>query len=239
MRAAITLAYNGKDFLGFQSQKSSKNTVAGRIQNVLSNLNIDSKLTASGRTDAGVHATGQVCHIDLPGFWSDLEKLKKVMNEMLPPSIHVRSIKTVDKDFHARYGAKRRVYRYIIKEEQSNPFEEGFVTFLDKSDFSKIQRNIDLFIGEHDFTYFMKTGSETKTATRVVYKAFAYRYKGYTVINFEANGFLRSQVRLMVAALLELDTQEIKEQLTCKKKHKFKPAKPNGLFLAKVKYFCK
>ena len=236
MRCALVIAYNGTDFLGSQTQKSSKNTILGELEHVLSQINIDSKVVASGRTDRGVHATGQVCHIDLPLFWSDLDKLKKVLNEMLSASILVKSVKAVDDDFHARYSAKRRVYRYIIKESSKNPFEDNFVTLLESVDFSKLQQNIKLFIGEHDFKFFMKSGSDVKSTTRNIYKAFAYRHKGYIVLNFEANGFLRSQIRMMVGALLALDAAEIKEQLLCRKNHKIKPAKSNGLYLAKIKY---
>jgi tRNA pseudouridine38-40 synthase len=236
MRCALTIAYNGTDFLGSQTQKSSANTILGQLENVLHKLHIESKITASGRTDKGVHATGQVCHIDLPIFWSDLKKLKKVLNEMLPSSIYIKNIKEVKNDFHARYNAKKRVYRYIIKEGERSPFEENFITFLESVDFEKIEKNIKLFQGSFDFKYFMKSGSAVKTTTRVIYKAFAYRYKEYIILNFEANGFLRSQIRLMVGALLSLNEQEIKEQLRCKKKYKTKPAKSNGLYLAKIKY---
>ncbi|PNV83406.1 MAG: tRNA pseudouridine(38-40) synthase TruA [Sulfurimonas sp.] len=236
MRCALTLAYNGTHFLGSQTQKSSKNTILGQLEHVLHQLNIDAKVVASGRTDRGVHASAQVCHVDLPEFWSDLDKLKSVLNDMLPPSIVVKRIKPVDNNFHARYSAKKRVYRYIIKEAMSNPFEESFVTFLSGVDFSKIEKNIKLFVAEHDFKFFMKSGSDVKSTTRVVYKAFAYRHKGYTILNFEANGFLRSQIRMMVGALLQLDSKEIAEQLQCKKKYKIRPAKSNGLYLAKIKY---
>lgn len=236
MRCALTIAYNGTDFLGSQTQKSSANTILGQLENVLHKLHIESKITASGRTDKGVHATGQVCHIDLPIFWSDLKKLKKVLNEMLPSSIYIKNIKEVKNNFHARYNAKKRVYRYIIKEGERSPFEDNFITFLKSVDFEKIEKNIKLFQGSFDFKYFMKSGSAVKTTTRVIYKAFAYRYKEYIILNFEANGFLRSQIRLMVGALLSLNEQEIKEQLRCKKKYKTKPAKSNGLYLAKIKY---
>lgn len=236
MRCALTIAYNGTNFLGSQTQKSSKNTVLGQLEHVLNQLNIDSKVIASGRTDRGVHANGQVCHIDLPEFWSDLEKLKKVLNEMLPPSIVVKKIDAVDDNFHARYSAKKRLYRYIIKESQSNPFEESFVTFLDSIDFLNIEKNIKLFEGKHDFKFFMKSGSDVKSTTRVIYRAFAYRHKGYIILNFEANGFLRSQIRLMVGALLALSADEIREQLQCKINYKIKPAKSNGLYLSKIKY---
>lgn len=237
MRCALTIAYNGTNFLGSQTQKSSSNTVLGQIEHVLNQINIDFKVVASGRTDRGVHATGQVCHIELPPFWSDLKKLKKVLNEMLPPSIHVKSIKAVNNDFHARYSAKKRVYRYIIKEATSNPFEDNFVTFVNNIEFEKIKKNIKLFKGEFDFKYFMKSGSDIKSTTRVIYKAFAYRHKDFIILNFEANGFLRSQIRLMVGALLALESDEITKQLTCKKNYKIKPAKSNGLYLAKIKYF--
>lgn len=236
MRTALTIAYNGTDFLGSQQQKSSSNTILGNLEKVLLKLSIDSKIVASGRTDKGVHATGQVCHIDLPEFWDNIDKLKRVLNEMLPSSIQVKSVKKVDAEFHARYSAKKRVYRYIIKESKSNPFEDNFITFLNSVDFNSIEKNIKLYIGEHDFANFMKTGSDIKSSVRVIYKAFAYRYNGYIILNFEANGFLRSQIRLMVGALLKLNAQELKEQLECKKSFKVKPAPSNGLYLARIKY---
>jgi tRNA pseudouridine38-40 synthase len=236
MRCALTIAYNGTDFLGSQSQKSSSNTILGNLEKVLSKLGIVSKVVASGRTDKGVHASGQVCHIDLPEFWDDLTKLKRVLNEMLPSSIQIKAVKEVDAQFHARYSAKKRVYRYIIKKSKSNPFEDNFITFLDSVDFNSIQKNIKLYIGEHDFANFMKTGSDTKSSVRKVYKAFAYKHKNYIVLNFEANGFLRSQIRLMVGALLKLNAKELQEQLECKKKYKVKPAPSNGLYLARIKY---
>jgi len=236
MRCALVIAYNGTNFLGSQTQKSSKNTILGELEHVLRQLNIDSKAVASGRTDRGVHASGQVCHIDLPEFWNDLQKLKKVLNEMLPPSILVKSIKAVGDDFHARYSAKRRVYRYIIKESSKEPFIDSFVTLLESVDFSKLSKNIKLFEGDHDFKFFMKSGSDVKSTKRTIYKAFAYRHKGYIILNFEANGFLRSQIRMMVGSLLALDADKIKEQLLCQKNYKIKPAKSNGLYLAKIKY---
>lgn len=236
MRCALTIAYDGTHFLGSQTQKESKNTILGNLENILNKLGIDSKIIASGRTDKGVHATGQVCHIDIPNFWNDLKRLKKVLNEMLPSSIEVKEVKEVSDDFHARYGARKRVYRYIIKDFKSNPFEDNYVSFIDGVDFERIKRNIKFFIGEHDFKYFMKTGSDSKSSVRSVYKAFAYKYKGYIILNFEANGFLRAQIRLMVGSLLKLESNEIQEQLKCKKNYKVKPAISNGLYLSKIKY---
>ncbi len=236
MKVALTLAYNGKDYFGSQIQKETPKTILGTLTQVLHKLSIDDKIIASGRTDKGVHASGQVCHLNLPKHWSDLERLKTVLNRMLPSSIIIKKIQKVDDDFHARYSAKKRVYRYIIKAEESNPFESDFVTFLPNAAIANIEKNIALFEGEHDFSGFMKHGSDVHSTVRCIYKAYAYRYKDYSIVYFEANGFLRSQIRLMVGALLNLDAQKIQEQLLLQKKHKIKPAPPNGLYLAKIKY---
>ena len=236
MRVSFVLAYNGTHFLGSQTQTESSNTVLGNLQKVLSQLGITSKVIASGRTDKGVHASGQVCHMDLPPFWEDTKKLKHVINRMLPSSIFIKTIQKVSDDFHARYSAKIRTYRYILKEGNSNPFEANFITFLDNVDFDKIQINIKLFVGEHNFSNFMKTGSDTTSPIRKIYKAFAYEHRGYIILNFQANGFLRSQIRLMVGALLELNSQEIEDKLTSKKEHKNRPAPANGLYLARINY---
>ena len=236
MRCSLSIAYNGTHFFGSQIQKETTNTILGNLERVLSQLGIKDKVIASGRTDKGVHATAQICHVDLPEFWTNLEKLKKVLNQMLPSSIQVKHVKAVSNDFHARYSAKKRVYRYIIKNSQTTPFENDFVTFIENIDFNELEKNIQLFIGEHNFINFIKTGSDINSTIRVIYKAFAYRHKDYIVLNFEANGFLRSQIRLMVGALLNLSANEIKEKLSCEYNHKTKPSPANGLYLAKIKY---
>ena len=236
MKISFTLAYNGTHFLGSQIQKETNNTILGNVETVLKQLGITERVVASGRTDKGVHATAQVCHVTLPKFWSDLERLKYVINRMLPNTVMITKLNAVDKDFHARYSAKKRVYRYMIGTTQRNPFENDFVTFLKDVDFKKIQKNCKLFEGEHDFKQFMKTGSDVTSTTRIIYKAFAYKYHDYIILNFEANGFLRSQIRLMVGALLQLNSEQIQEQLSCKQQHKIKPAPANGLYLAKIKY---
>lgn len=237
MKVALTLSYNGTHYFGSQIQKETKQTIFGTLEAVLINLGIQSKIVASGRTDKGVHASGQVCHLELPEYWRDINKLKRVLNEMLPSSIHIQKIKKVSSAFHARYSAKRRVYRYILKQAPSNPFEADFVTFTNQIlDERQLDKSMKLFQGEHDFKYFMKTGSDEKSTTRIIYNTFAYKYKGYIILYFEANGFLRSQIRMMVASLLHLTENEILEKLDTHCNHKVKPAPANGLYLAKIKY---
>ncbi|MBD3809265.1 MAG: tRNA pseudouridine synthase A, partial [Sulfuricurvum sp.] len=129
-RAKITLSYNGSAFMGSQQQPNTDNTVMGSLITVLHRLKITAAPKASGRTDRGVHATHQVIHVDLPDFWDDLERLKEMLNVQLPSAIRIQRIEWVDSGFHARYSAKRRVYRYIIKEGKINPFEDNFITFV-------------------------------------------------------------------------------------------------------------
>lgn len=236
MRVRLTLSYNGTHFLGSQTQTETNNTILGNVEQVLKKLGIQERVIASGRTDKGVHATAQVCHLDLPSFWEDVAKLKRVMNKMLPSSIMIRKISAVNSDFHARYSAKKRVYRYIIKQGESNPFEADFITFLKTVDRKDIEKKIKLFEGIHDFSEFMKTGSDTGSSIREIYKAFAYKHKDYLILNFQANGFLRSQIRLMVGSLLSLDEKTIVEKLKAKKKHPVRPAPASGLYLARINY---
>jgi len=236
MKAAFQIQYKGTDFFGSQIQKQTPNTVMGVVSHIFSKLGIKGTIAPSGRTDKGVHATGQVCHIELPPFWDDIKKLKKVLNKMLPPSIKIKKIWRVDDNFHARYSAKKRVYRYIIKQGESNPFEDDFVTFVQNIDFEKTIQNTKLFEGKHNFKNFIKNDHSSKTTIREIYKSFAYKHNGYIVLYFEANGFLRTQIRFMVYAILNMTKDEILQQLYLKKKHKLKPAPPNGLYLAKIKY---
>ncbi|MBN2816020.1 MAG: tRNA pseudouridine(38-40) synthase TruA [Campylobacterales bacterium] len=236
MRVAATLAYDGTHYFGSQIQAETPHTIFGVFEKVLLELGIDFRVVASGRTDKGVHATGQVCHFDLPKHWSDLFKLKRALNHKLPNSIKVIKLQRVAEDFHARYSATKRSYRYIIKVGESNPFQTDYITFVKELNFTLLHEKMPLFVGEHDFEYFMKTGSEIQSTQRVIYKSFAYRYKGFIILHFQANGFLRSQIRMMVAALLQLSQEEIKEKLSKKKDYKIKPAPSNGLYLAKISY---
>lgn len=246
MRVKATISYNGTKFYGSQIQEREV-TVNGTLQEALSSLGIDSKIEASGRTDRGVHASAQVIHFDLPPFWSDTQKLQEMMNNKLPRSLHVKKIEAVNDDFHARYSATRRVYRYILKEGESNPFLDEFVTFVEKIDLQLLQTVIKEFEGTHDFCGFYKKGSDNKTTIRTIYKTCVYQHKGLIVLYFEANGFLRSQIRLMVGMLLGINSkkykvEDLKDKLTCKlfleskQKISLRPAPSNGLYLAKILY---
>lgn len=241
MRVKMTIAYNGANYFGSQVQKETDQTVNGQMEKALGLLQIETKVIASGRTDRGVHASRQVIHFDLPPFWQDLNKLEDSLKRILPPSIAIRRLEQVDDDFHARYSAKKRAYRYIISTQNPNPFLADLVTYVDAIDEAKIKEAITLFEGEHDFEYFKKSGSDTTNFVREVYKTRVYNHNGYTILYFEANGFLRSQIRLMVGFLLEISAgrytvDDLKDQLAHKQQFKLKPAPYQGLYLCNIKY---
>ncbi len=240
-RAKITMSYNGSAFLGSQQQPTTHETVIGTLLIALKRLKIHSAPKGSGRTDRGVHATHQVMHIDLPLFWDDLPRLKDMLNLQLPASLRILRIEFVDSEFHARYSAKRRVYRYIIKEGLSNPFEDNFVTFVPNLNREIITEAIKCFEGTHSFEFFKKSGNDLEHFTRIIYHAYAYSHKEYFVLVFEGNGFLRSQIRLMVGFLLRISAgkatkEQLLEQLGCVKRYSTDIAPHNGLYLTRIHY---
>lgn len=237
----MTISYNGSRFSGSQTQTRTANTVMGTLQEALRRLHIDTKPIASGRTDAGVHAFAQVVHIDLPPHWHDLNRLRHTLERHLPLLIRIRRIERCADDFHARFSARRRVYRYILSEKAPNPFEAELVTFTPPLNLGRLDAAMRLFVGEHDFEYFMKTGSDTSHSVRTIYKTFTYRHRGYTILYFEANGYLRSQVRMMTEAVLRVNDgrmslKQLQEQIECKRRHSTHLAPAAGLYLSKVIY---
>ena len=241
MRLKIILSYDGSKFNGFQMQNSGLPTVANKLGSILKSLGIRTKIRASGRTDSGVHASGAVIDIEVPPFWSDTDKLKNIMNQKALPDIYIKNIKEVDDSFHSRFCAKRRVYRYIISIKEPSVFMTPYLFFISRIDEKIIQESIKYFEGEHDFSFFKKSKGGTKSSVRIVYKTRFYRYKDFYIFYFEANGYLRSQIRMMVSFLLDISNgkltkKDLKEQLLLKKRHSTDIVIPNGLYLAKIKY---
>jgi len=239
-RVKAVIAYDGSDYHGFQKQKSTTKTVTHAIENALASLQITSPITASGRTDSGVHATGQIIHFDLPLFWSDFAKLKISLNRKLK-DIEVKHITQVPNDFHARFSAKKRLYRYIFKTQKPSVFEQKYISHYPPFDADLLSTALSYFKGEHDFNYFHKTGTVTHTTIRKIFQATYREHHGYHYIYFQANGFLRSQVRMMTDAAMacakgELSLAQLEEQISCKTKHTTKLAPPEGLYLARIFY---
>jgi len=240
MRVKAVIAYDGSHYKGFQKQKSTQNTITHAIEKALRSLKIDAPIVASGRTDAGVHAANQVIHFDLPEYWNDVEKLKLNVNRKLN-NITFKHISVVSDDFHARFSAKRRLYRYVFKTKKPSVFEQSYISYYENFDKKLLLDALQLFEGKHDFNFFRKTGTETHTTNREIYYTNYVERHGYHFIYFQANGFLRSQVRMMVdAAMLcakgELAQKQLFEQISCQQKYTTNLAPPEGLYLAKILY---
>jgi len=156
MRVKAVVAYDGSHYFGFQQQTSTTQTIVYAIEKALKSLNIDSSITGSGRTDAGVHASGQVIHFDLPKYWSNLDTLKTNLNRKLD-DIYIKHITHVSDDFHARFSAKRRVYRYVFKTRKVSVFEKRYISQYDTFDAVLLQKALASFQGEHDFDTYKHT----------------------------------------------------------------------------------
>ena len=240
MNLKFTLAYDGSLFQGSQKQPNGI-TVEDKLLKAFKKINIETNIVLSGRTDKEVHATGQVFNCIIPDFWTDFKKLKEILNRNLPGSIKVLNISKVKDDFHSRFHAKSRVYRYIISSKPTSAFNDKFITYVENIDEELIKLAIKEFIGVYDFKYFHKTGSDKDITIREVFDTKFYKYKNIYVFRFTANSYLRSQIRLMVGFLLAINEKKetienLKKQLRLQG-HFFKtPAKANGLYLAKIKY---
>lgn len=240
MRIKATISYDGKNYSGFQVQKDEK-TVASAITEALSSLNIETRVLAAGRTDKGVHAIGQVISFEIPDYWQDLEKLKREINLKLI-DIRFLNICCVEDDFNPMYGAKRRTYRYLIRGSLKNElFYKDYCLIKEELDLPKIKEALSFFIGKHDFSFFKKIGSEDYTTIREIYNAKAIKRGEFVVIFLSANGFLRSQVRMIVSIILKYSDNLIKKedilgQLNLKHKVSTSLAPANGLYLSKITY---
>ena len=203
----MTLAYDGTGYAGWQSQKNAP-TVQETIEKVLHRiLQEDVCLIGASRTDAGVHALGQVAN-----FASDTqlscEILERGCNALLPSDIRILEIEKVPFSFHAQYHAKKKLYRYtIIKAPQVLPQERFFVYHYPvRLNVLAMRRAARFLVGMHDFSSFQGSDSKRrlKTSRRRVFRLDVIQRKGRLLFEIEANGFLYTMVRTIVGTLLEV-----------------------------------
>lgn len=240
MNLKFVISYDGSLYQGSQKQPNGL-TVEDKLLRAFKKINIETNIILSGRTDKEVHATGQVFNCIVPDYWEDFFKLKEVLNRNLPSSIKILKISKVNENFHSRFHAKKRVYRYLITSKPTSPFNDKFITYVPFIDEELLKIAIKEFIGVYDFKYFHKTGSDKEITKREIFDTKFYKYKDIYVFKFTANSYLRSQIRLMVGFLLAINDNKqtiknLKEQLSLEKHHFKTPAVANGLYLAKIKY---
>jgi tRNA pseudouridine38-40 synthase len=209
MRYVLKIAYDGTDYAGWQRQKNACSVQQTLEEALLASLGISARITASGRTDAGVHAAGQVCHFDAE-CTVPAERMPDCLNRYLPPSIRVLEGWKGAPDFDSCRGAKRKTYRYTVYEgERENPLLERYATRVEKLPQTELLQSFARYMeGEHDFKAFCASGSSVKTTVRTVYSVQVVERKEYATkvvdVFVTGNGFLYNMVRTMVGELLDL-----------------------------------
>ena len=215
MRYLIKFSYDGSNYIGFQKQKG-KETIQGKLEDALTKINNgkETTITATGRTDKGVHAYAQYGHADIDVNINE-KKLKRAMNSFLPDDIHVIKTMVVPNDFHTRYDVKEKVYVYKINLGEYNPIERNYVfQYNYQLDVEKIKEAIKCFEGEHDFRAFATDNKDKENCTRIISKTNVNLDNNILSITFQGNGFLRYQVRNMVGILIKIGEGKLsKEQL--------------------------
>jgi tRNA pseudouridine38-40 synthase len=243
MRIALGIEYNGHGFYGWQMQANLP-TIQGHLEAALSKIAAEPiTVFCAGRTDAGVHATGQVAHFNTEvvrhlGAWV------RGPNTYLPPSIAVCWAKIVDEAFHARYTAMSRHYRYIIYNYPTRPaiLAARVTWYYDVLNIATMQQAGRYLLGEHDFSTFRSAHCEAKTPMRNVQALVVTRNEDYIVIEIIANAFLHHMVRNIVGSLLAIgagfkEPEWMQELLLAKDRRKAAATAPaEGLYLHKVYY---
>ena len=243
----VTVQYDGTDYMGWQIQPDQV-SVQEKIQDVLKEIYGDEiRIDGSGRTDAGVHALGQVFSFKETREISFNESsFYRALNSMLPPTIRILKSEVVDDEFHARFTAKGKTYIYTL--ENSNrgiPFLNRYAWHRRfKLDLDRAREAISLFEGEHDFTAFtVKTKQGLKGgAVRTIFKTEIEEWEGLILLRFTGSGFLYKMVRALTGQVVEVacglsELDKIKQlfESGCRLKAA-QTAPPQGLFLAEVYY---
>jgi tRNA pseudouridine38-40 synthase len=239
----IVLSYDGSDFSGWQVQhglRTIQETVERTLETILKKK---IRIHAAGRTDAGVHAFGQVA-----SFFSDssipADALSRAVNSLLPQDIAVLDVQDVGPDFHPRYSAKSKTYMYAINMSPiRNPMFSRYVLHSREClNVEAMANAAALFLGEHDFASFMGVGTPVKSTIRTIMES-EISVRGHMLYYaIKGNGFLKHMVRNIVGTLLEVgrekfDPLDIKRIINSKTRSEAGPtAQPQGLYLVSVEY---
>ncbi|PJN86520.1 tRNA pseudouridine(38-40) synthase TruA [Bacillus sp. mrc49] len=238
------LAYDGTEFAGYQVQPE-KRTIQSEFEAVLAQMHKGTmiKVTASGRTDSGVHAKGQVIHFDSP-LTFPTENWVKAFSALLPNDIVVLKVDIVPDDFHARFHTTGKEYRYIIdRSKLRDPFKRNYAYHFPYSlDELKMKEAASHLIGTHDFTSFCSAKTEVVDKVRTIDEIDFEENGCYLVFSFVGEGFLYNMVRILVGTLLDVGSGKIDPQdiigILNQKDRSFagKTAPAQGLYLWKVFY---
>lgn len=239
----LTIEYDGKCYNGWQKQPNKLN-IQGEIERAIYNITKEEvDLIGSGRTDAGVHALGQVANFKTNSEIS-IEKLPLAINSQLKNSIVIKEAEEVDERFHSRYNAKHKTYRYIINNSKCGTaiYRNLEYSYPFKLDAEKMKQASKYFEGEHDFKAFKSSGTSSKNSVRTIYKAIVKQEGEKIIIELTENGFLYNMVRIISGTLLDvglgkIQAEEIPEIIESKDRQRAGKTLPaHGLYLVEVKY---
>jgi tRNA pseudouridine38-40 synthase len=236
------IEYDGTDYLGFQVQAEGR-TIQGEVERALAEVTRrETRVVGAGRTDAGVHAVGQVISF-VPQWKHSLPELQRAMNALLPEDIAVHQMAWVADDFHPRFSAVSREYRYtILNQPLRSPLARRFAYhYLKPLNMEAMARAAGCLVGSHDFASFGRPPQGDNTVRRV-YQAEYTRQDQFIYFDIVANAFLYRMVRNIVGTLLlvgtgELSPESFEEILRAKDRRRASPAAPaHGLCLMRVNY---
>ena len=242
----LEIEYLGTGYFGFQIQvheSRSEVTVQGLIEKAIEKLFKQKvRIVYAGRTDRGVHAKGQVVNF-IVDTSIPLNNIKAALNTLLPLDIRIKRLKKVSLDFHARFWAKSKLYEYVIlNRDEPSVFDKDFSWHVaEKLDLDKMKKAAKKLTGKKDFVVFAKEAKRYKTCVRKI-KEIRFKKKGNFIhIYIEADGFLRSMVRNIMAFLVRVGLGKIKLSdvggiIKGKLPYANKPAPGSGLYLVKVNY---
>lgn len=246
MRILAIVSYNGTNYQGWAKQ-ANKNTVQDTIEGVLSQyFNRPISIYAAGRTDAGVHAAGQRFHFDVDADNVDLSRMQYSINCMLPVDIKIKNFEKVNDEFHARFSAKEKNYKYSIMFTSKNVFFYPLMWLMpEKIDFDLLNEVLTYFQGTHDFRNFTSKEEDDQNFVRTIYEVRIKKIDKSTInIFFRGNGFMRYMIRYIVGVSIEvakgkMSLDKVKELLDPKtnERHIVSAKAPaNGLILVDVIY---
>ena len=202
MRIKATVEYNGKNYQGWQKQVDAP-TVQETIEQTISKiLNQETVIYASGRTDTGVHARGQVFHFDVLND-IDLDKFRYSLNRVLPEDIYIRTLEIVDNSFHSRYSVKDKIYTYRIHFAEKAPLERNDVYCCPyPTNIEILKQALSLFVGKHNFKNLTSKEEDEDNFVREIYSIDFKQDRDILSITFDGDGFMRYMIRNIVGVSL-------------------------------------